>query len=130
MIIYIYIYTHTRFFVCFQFSLSVSRVWRVHLSWLGLDFSFFLIDFAKSYLFWIRGCLRVWWRLLFKVFFAQKCIKIIFFYLKKIIFDITTLKWFKNTKKILIWRKKLIFFKNIFKTQKQIGSIENHLGCF
>ena len=44
------------------------------------------------------------------------------FYFLKIIFDISALKWFKNTKKILIWNKKnkniLNFFKNIFETQK------------
>jgi hypothetical protein len=61
-----------------------------------------------------------------KYFFVLKYIKIIFFYLKKIIFDINTSKRSKNTKKnefkvnkkIL---KKIIFFKNIFETEKQTG---------
>jgi len=46
-----------------------------------------------------------------------------YFYFFKNIFDISTLKWSKNTKIILIWRKKIKklsnFFKNTFKTQKQ-----------
>jgi len=29
----------------------------------------------------------------------------IFFYFLKIIFDINALKWYENTKKILIWKK-------------------------
>jgi len=45
----------------------------------------------------------------------------------KIIFNISILKLFKNTKNILIWSKEknktnLNFFKNIFQTQKQTGS--------
>jgi hypothetical protein len=49
------------------------------------------------------------------IFFTQKYIEI-FFFLKKIIFDISTSKWFENTKNILIWNKKKfkIFFKSIF----------------
>jgi len=39
----------------------------------------------------------------------------IFFYFFKIIFDISILKRFKNTKKN---KKKLNFFKNAFETQK------------
>jgi len=47
------------------------------------------------------------------------------FYFLKIIFDISALKWSKNTKKILIWSKEknkkiLKFFKNAFEIQKQI----------
>ena len=43
-----------------------------------------------------------------------------FFYFFKIIFDISASKWSENTKTILIWsKKKLIFFKSAFKTQKQ-----------
>jgi hypothetical protein len=47
------------------------------------------------------------------------------FYFFKIIFDISALKWSKNTKKILIWSKEknqkfLKFFKNAFEIQKQI----------
>ena len=46
---------------------------------------------------------------------------IYFFIFLKIIFDISTSKWSKNIKKILIWSKKKnsIFLKNAFKTQKQ-----------
>jgi hypothetical protein len=49
---------------------------------------------------------RVWLRLLFKMFFIHKYIKIIFFYFLNIIFNISTSKWFENIKNILIWRKK------------------------
>jgi hypothetical protein len=35
---------------------------------------------------------------IFKVFFVWKCIKIIFFYFLKFIFDINILKYFKNKK--------------------------------
>ena len=47
------------------------------------------------------------------------------FYFLKIIFNISALKWSKNTKKILIWSKEknkkfLKFFKNTFEIQKQI----------
>jgi hypothetical protein len=38
------------------------------------------------------GFLEVWWRLFFKLFFSRKCIRIKFFYFKKIIFDIDTSK--------------------------------------
>jgi hypothetical protein len=38
----------------------------------------------------------------FLKFFLLKYIKIIFFYFLKIIFDISILKWSKNTKKLLI----------------------------
>jgi hypothetical protein len=49
----------------------------------------------------------------------------IFFYFLKIIFDISALKWSKNTKKILIWskeknKKNSNFFKSVFETQKQM----------
>jgi len=39
-----------------------------------------------------------------------------FFYFLKIIFEISASKWFKNTKKILIWskEKKFNFFQNHF----------------
>jgi hypothetical protein len=55
------------------------------------------------------------------MFFIQKCIKI--FFLKKIIFDISALKWFKNIKKInlkLKKIKKINLFLKYFKTEKQI----------
>ena len=54
----------------------------------------------------LRACLEVWLWLLFKVFFTQKSMPIIFFYFLKIIFEISTLKWFENIKNILIQRKK------------------------
>jgi hypothetical protein len=43
-----------------------------------------------------RNCLGVWLRLFFKVFFMPKCIKIIFFYLLKIIFEISASKQSKT----------------------------------
>ena len=46
-----------------------------------------------------KKLLRVKLWLFFKVFFIWKCIKIIFFYLLKIIFDIGTSKQYKKTKK-------------------------------
>jgi predicted mannosyl-3-phosphoglycerate phosphatase (HAD superfamily) len=55
------------------------------------------------------------------MFFIQKCIKI--FFLKKIIFDISALKWSKNIKKInlkLKKIKKINLFLKYFKTEKQI----------
>jgi len=47
----------------------------------------------------ILACLRMWLQLFFKVFFTRKCIKIIFIYFLKIIFDIGASKWSKNIKK-------------------------------
>jgi hypothetical protein len=66
------------------------------------------------------------------VFFTCKCIKIIIFYFLKIIFYNSASKWSENTKKILIWskeknKKKLIFFKSAFKTQKQTRFYETQL---
>jgi hypothetical protein len=49
----------------------------------------------------VCSCLKVRWLLLSKVLFILKHIKIIFF-LKKIIFDISTSKWYENIKNILI----------------------------
>ena len=46
----------------------------------------------------IKCLVVVWLRLLFKVLFTWKCIKIMYFYFLKIIFDISTSKWSKNTK--------------------------------
>ena len=64
--------------------------------------------FKRHYIF-----LGMW--LFFKMFFIQKCIKIIYiFYFLKIIFDISVSKWSKNTKKILISSKKKIIFFNFF----------------
>jgi hypothetical protein len=72
--------------------------------------------------------LEIWLRLFFKVFFTQKCIKIIFFlffknyflyqYIKMIwkyqkhiiIFYISISKWSENTKNILIWGKENMCF--------------------
>jgi len=75
--------------------------------------------------FHLQGPVWKWLRLLFKVFFTQKIIKIMFFYILKIIFDISTSKWFKNIKNILIWskeknKKNSNFFISVFETQKQI----------
>jgi hypothetical protein len=47
-----------------------------------------------SLLVWECGC-----DYFFKVFFTRKCIKIIFFYFLKIIFNISASKLSKNTKK-------------------------------
>jgi hypothetical protein len=56
---------------------------------------------------------HMWLRLLFKVFFIRKCIKIIF--KKKIIFDISTSKWFENIKKnINLKQKKIYIFQKRF----------------
>jgi hypothetical protein len=50
-------------------------------------------------------CLGVW--LFFKVFFIWKCIKIIYIFIFfKIIFDISTSKWSKNTKNINLKQRK------------------------
>jgi len=50
--------------------------------------------------------LGVWLWLLFKVFFTQKSVPIIFFYFLKIIFEISVSKWFENIKNILLQSKK------------------------
>jgi len=67
---------------------------------------------------------RVLLWLFFKVFFTQKSISIIFFYFLKIIFEISTLKWFENIKNILLQNKikNSNFFKNIFKKYSQTRS--------
>ena len=49
---------------------------------------------AKTKIFSVS--LGVWFWLLFKVFFMPKCIKIIFFYFLKIIFESSTSKLFKT----------------------------------
>jgi len=49
-----------------------------------------------------------------------------FFNFLKIIFDISVSKCFKNIKKILIQNKKFKFFKNIFKTRKNIIKKKNY----
>jgi hypothetical protein len=54
-------------------------------------------------------------------------VSLVFFLKKKIIFNISVSKWYKNIKKILIWnkeknKKNLILFKNTFETQKQTES--------
>jgi len=70
-------------------------------------------------------CLVVMWLLLiFKVLFTWKCIKI-FFYFLKIIFYISASKWSENTKKILIWSKKNIFFQKYFWNAKTNRIIRN-----
>jgi hypothetical protein len=55
-----------------------------------------------------------------------------YFYFLKIIFDISVLKWFKNTKKILIWsreknKKNKNFFNSAFETKKQTVFYETQL---
>jgi TRAP-type mannitol/chloroaromatic compound transport system permease small subunit len=47
----------------------------------------------------LSACSRVWLQLLFKVFFVPECIKMMFFYFKKIIFMTSTLKQSKTHKK-------------------------------
>jgi hypothetical protein len=47
---------------------------------------------------YFQGCSEVLYHLFFKVIFARKYIKIIFFYFLKIIFHIGILKQYKNTK--------------------------------
>jgi hypothetical protein len=64
--------------------------------------------------------------LVFKIFFIRKYIKINFFYFLKIIFNISTSKWFENTKKILIWskeKKNQIFSKRFLKRKNKQGHI-------
>jgi hypothetical protein len=48
---------------------------------------------------YLRVCSEVWWRLLFKVFFMPKYIKMMFFF-KKIIFKSSVSKRYKTYKKI------------------------------
>ena len=70
--------------------------------------------------------------IVFKVFFTQKSIKIIFFlFFKKLFLISAHQNDLKTLKKILIWskeknKKKLNFFKNTFETQnKQDLKINN-----
>jgi hypothetical protein len=114
-------------------------IWYLYISYLShthishkksLCFSFFYLLFFIFYFDFISKIptkLSIAFKLILelvcsyilKCFFTKKCIKIIFFYFLKIIFDISLLKWYKNIKKILNWSKEknkkiLIFFKNIF----------------
>ena len=59
-----------------------------------------------------KACLRVWLRLLFKVLFVLKCIKMIFFYFLKIIFKISASKRFKTHKKKFFNKKIIEFLRN------------------
>jgi hypothetical protein len=49
----------------------------------------------------------------------EKDIKIIFFYILKIIFNINILKYFKNIKQILITNEKKIFLKYFWNIKKK-----------
>jgi hypothetical protein len=60
-----------------------------------------------------RTCLKVWLRLLFKVFSVSKYIKMMFFYFVKNIFKISTPKQSKTYKKFLIFNKKILNFYEI-----------------
>jgi hypothetical protein len=51
-------------------------------------------------IFYNLTCLRVWLRLLFKILFMLKCIKMMFFYFLKIIYKIIASKRSKTYKKI------------------------------
>ena len=69
-------------------------------------------------------------RLLFKVFFTSKYIKIIFYYFLKIICDISVSKWSENTKNISTWSKEKIkkiynFFQNHFWNVKTNSILRN-----
>ena len=70
----------------------------MHLSYTifhALDYKYNILEYF-FYTLTLRGCLGVWLRLLFKVLFVPIYIKMMFFF--KIIFDISTSKWSKNTK--------------------------------
>jgi len=66
---------------------------------------------------YIRKRVRVWLRLIFKVFFTRKYIKIIFFKKKLFLTSGHHQTDLKTLKKINLKKKK--FFKNTFKTQKE-----------
>jgi hypothetical protein len=66
-----------------------------------------LMNFDLEYERYFHACLRMWWRLCFKMLFSYKCIRIIFFYYIKNLFLISV---HQDDPKIL---------KNNFK-QKQI----------
>jgi hypothetical protein len=109
-------------FVCHRrivSTLSPNDKYNIHLTCIELSFGFDLrfswskqwilvfvmsicmhigLEVLKS-LFNEAACLGVWLRLLFKVFFMLKSIKMIFFYFLKIIFEINVLKRSKTQKK-------------------------------
>jgi hypothetical protein len=72
------------------------------------------------------------------MFFIHKCIKIIFFYFLKIIFNISTSKRSKNTKKLLILNKKkfkifpnsLLYLSRHLDTQLSKNNILSHFIIF
>jgi hypothetical protein len=92
-----------------------------------LDFSFFLIDLLNHIFFGLESVVAVAFQNVFRSEIHQNNI---FFYFKKIFLTLVHQNDLKTPKNINLKKKKLIFFKNAFKTQKQIGSIENHLDCF
>jgi len=62
------------------------------------------VGLPSSYIFYtcaVRDftCIGVWLQLLFKVFFVPKCIKMMFFYFLKIIFEISASKRSKTYQK-------------------------------
>jgi hypothetical protein len=117
-----------------------KQYWKKKKSWISLIVNFgpqFVFQATKLIFFiWnqaltqhqdfhLQGPVWKWLRLLFKVFFYSEKHQNNIFYILKIIFDISTSKWFKNIKNILIWSKEKNiknsnFFISVFETQKQI----------
>ena len=62
----------------------------------------------------IKCLVVVWLRLFFKVIFIWKCIKIIYFYFLKIIFNISASKWSKTLKNINLEQRKKLKLLNFF----------------
>jgi len=62
---------------------------------------------------WFMACLRVWLRMLFKVFFMPKCIKMMFFIFKKSFLRSAHQNDPKHTKKLIFSKNNfLIFWKH------------------
>jgi len=77
------------------------------------------VGLPSSYIFYtcvVRDfiCIGVWLRLLFKVFFVLKCIKIIFFIFKKLFLRSAHQNNLKHTKKLIFNKKKFWISLHLF----------------
>jgi hypothetical protein len=95
-------------FVLIQSTFALFRaimLRRVISTWINhvqgrFNFNRTYVVHVRVWITYVFGCLRVLLRLFFKVFLTQKYIKIIIFYILKIIFNINTSEQSGNTKNI------------------------------
>jgi hypothetical protein len=107
------------FYGCDLKKVNFKKVWLVGLRYVfGKNCGWSLCVTKNMY----KCFVKLWLRLLFKVFFTWKYIKIIYFLFFKIIFYISASKWYKNIKNISIWskeqNKKFQFFSKAFLKSK------------